>query len=246
MNTLVERAQELRNKLHAEQPRTAIVKYYSFVQSSANQYQQIIEADCKNKRILEFGCGEGNSAIALARKGAVISAIDVSYAHIQVAQASAAAQQVQVDFQMMSAEKLEFADTSFDLACGKGILHHLQLDRAFSGIARTLKPDGKAVFLEPMGHNPMINLYRRLTPSLRCKDEHPLKMWDLQCARDYFGTVETRFYHLSSLLAVPFRRVPGSHALFAFLEATDRLLFASLPWLQRHAWIVILILEDPR
>ena len=41
-------------------------------------------------------------------------------------------------------------------------------------ISRILKPNGKLLFIEPLGTNPLINFYRKLTPKSRSKDEHPL------------------------------------------------------------------------
>ena len=37
-------------------------------------------------------------------------------------------------------------------------------------------PGGLAVFMEPLGRNPLINRYRRLTLTLRTVDEYPLMM----------------------------------------------------------------------
>ena len=42
---------------------------------------------------------------------------------------------------------MSFADNSFDLICGTGILHHLDIHAAFHEISRTLRPDGIAVFV---------------------------------------------------------------------------------------------------
>ncbi|WP_428491963.1 hypothetical protein [Rhodopila sp.] len=57
---------------------------------------------------------------------------------------------------------------------GIGIIHHLDTRQASREVARVLRPDGNAVFWEPMGTNPIIGLYRMLTPNARTVDEHPL------------------------------------------------------------------------
>ena len=74
-----------------------------------------------------------------------------------------------VRFQVMNAEVLEFPDASFDLVFGVAILHHLDLDTACAEFLRVLRPSGTAVFLEPLGHNPFINLVRWATPAARTK-----------------------------------------------------------------------------
>jgi len=106
-----------------------------------------------------------------------------------------------------------------------------------------LRADGVAIFMEPLGHNPLINLYRRLTPRLRTPDEHPLTMHDLQFAREVFSELEIRSYHLLALAAVPFRRWPSIFdPLLAALERIDGWLFRFLPFSRRYAWYAVAIL----
>ena len=66
-----------------------------------------------------------------------------------------------VSFLVMDAESMKFEDKTFDVVYGSGILHHLNIDKAYRELARVLKPDGVAIFIEPLGHNPLINLYRK-------------------------------------------------------------------------------------
>jgi SAM-dependent methyltransferase len=152
----------------------------------------------------------------------------------------------QLTFRVMDAEQLEFPDASFDIVCGSGILHHLDLARAYAEIARVLAPTGIGVFTEPLGHNPAINAYRNRTPALRTVDEHPLLMDDLKLAERFFGEVDRRFFTLSSLAAIPIRNRPGFERLLGGLDGLDRWLFRIAPVLRRHAWMVAITLCDPR
>ena len=140
---------------------------------------------------------------------------------------------------------MTFPAQHFDLVRGSGILHHLDLHRALTALTRVLKSDGRAVFFEPLGHNPLVNLYRRLTPGMRSLDEHPLREEDLQRIAAAFAQADFRFYCLSSLLAVPFRRRPGFGRLLKLCEAIDRPLF-TIPALRQQAWIVVAQLSRPR
>jgi SAM-dependent methyltransferase len=151
-----------------------------------------------------------------------------------------------VSFRVMDAELLDFEDDTFDLVCGRSILHHLDLTRAYSELGRVLKPSGAAIFVEPLGHNPLINLYRRLTPELRTPDEHPLMIRDLRFAEESFEVVRARFFHLSGLAAVPFRRAAGFRSLLGALDAIDRALFRLVPATRRYAWQVAIELTRPR
>ncbi len=221
-------------------------KYYSITRASMDRYLTALSRDARGKRVLEYGCGPGSYAFHLARRGARVTGIDISEVAIRRAKEKAAREVPgDVTFRVMNAEALEFADDSFDVICGKAILHHLDLGRCYSELARTLKPDGRACFIEPMGHNPLINMYRRLTPGLRTEDEHPLVMPDLALARRYFGLVETEFFHLSSILAVPFRGGRVFSYVLGGLETVDRLLFAVVPFAKRLGWTCVMSLGEP-
>src|SRR3546814_18316951 len=74
----------------------------------------------------------------------------------------------------MNAEAMTFPDDSFDLVFGSGIIHHLDIDRASGEIARVLRPGGRAVFIEPLGLNPAIALYRRFPPRALTPHDPPL------------------------------------------------------------------------
>ena len=69
-------------------------------------------------------------------------------------------------------------------------------------------------------------------------------MDDVLLARRYFRTVRTRFFHLVTLAAVPFRRMPGFAVLLGILEAIDSALLG-IPWIQKFAWMVTFVLGDP-
>ncbi len=141
---------------------------------------------------------------------------------------------------------MQFEDSSFDIVCGTGILHHLHLHKALKELARILTPTGKAIFIEPMGHNPAINLFRKLTPRYRTAGEHPLTAKDLEVLKEFFHQANCDFFHLLSLLAVPFRNSRKFFWLLETLDNLDRKLFEWLPFLRLFAWVVTIILENPR
>ncbi len=229
-----------------ENRRASVSKFYSITRASRKYYEGILKANCLNKRVLDYGCGVGTFTIWLAKQGAIVTGIDISDARIELAKRRAIEEGVSnATFLVMDAENLEFDDDYFDIVCGGAILHHLNLSKALSEIARVLKPGKMAVFIEPLGHNPFINLYRRLTPSLRTRDEHPLVMKDLKLMRRYFGNVEVKYFHLFSLLAVPFRNSPIFQPLLNLTESIDRALL-QIPILQRQAWQAVIVLSQPR
>ncbi|HXQ44750.1 MAG TPA: class I SAM-dependent methyltransferase [Acidimicrobiales bacterium] len=240
------REQEFHDHAFTHETRARVAKYYAVTRRSSACYERFLDAIAPPARVLEYGCGEGSAAFDLARRGVAVTGIDISPIGIDHAnQEAAAAGLSTAEFVVMDAENLTFADGDFDVVCGSGILHHLDLERALDEVARVLSPHGHACFQEPLGHNPLINLYRRLTPSLRTVDEHPLLQSDLARLRAPFGDVEVRYFHLFTLLAVPFRRFRLFSGLLHLLESVDRFLFAVIPPLRRFAWLVVIELAAP-
>lgn len=243
-----QREKEFHNKVFHEETRkrTCVERFYDSANSSKGFYKNYLQANCRNKRVLEYGCGPDGYSTFMARHGGIVTGIDIS--EIAIEQSRKLAHQERatgVDFRVMDAECLTFEDSTFDLICGTAILHHLDFRRALSEVSRTLKPDGSAAFIECLGHNPLINFYRKLTPHLRTEDEHPLLMSDLKIARDYFGKVETHFFHFASLMAIPFQKVRGAQYLSRALDSVDRFAFRFLPFMRKYSWAVVIVLTRP-
>lgn len=249
MSTRHEREQEFHDVAFAESIRRRVWHFYDLTGASTDYMTRtLLAAQPQGKRVLEFGCGIKTNAIPLARAGAAVTGIDISSVAIETArrQAATAGVTARASFMPMNAESLEFDDDAFDIVCGSAVLHHLDLDRAYAEVARVLRPEGVAVFHEPLGHNPLINLYRRRTPELRTPDEHPLLMSDLQAATAHFDDVSTRFFHLQTLAAAPFRHRRGFSHVIGALDAADRVLFRLVPYARRHAWSAVIRFTGPR
>lgn len=228
--------------------RAAAGKYYSVTRSSSDHLDQLIDGVAPGARVLELGCGVKSVAPSLAQRGVRVVSIDIS--PVAVARmrdrlrAEAVDDRASVD--VMNAEELAFPSGSFDAVVGTGILHHLHLDRVCSELSRVLRTDGRAFFVEPTGANPVINLYRRATPSMRTPDEHPLVESDMEIARRWFGRVDVTYFHALALLAVPLRRTRAFEGALDLLERGDDRMFRRWPASRRLAWTVVMDLGDPR
>ena len=246
--TRLDREREFHDRAFSEQTRAEVRRFYSVNGSLRAWYEAQLARRAPGAEVLEYGCGPGSAAYLLAERGAVVTGIDLSPVAIDLAREEGERRWLdnRLDFRVMDAEHLDLADDAFDLVCGSGILHHLDLERAYAEIARVLHPRGSAVFIEPLGHNPLINAYRNRTPQLRTVDEHPLRMADLKLARRWFGEVETRFFTLTSLAAVPLRDWSGFPGLVRALDRVDAGLFRVLPPVRRHAWMAGMVLSAPR
>lgn len=247
MQSRIEREREFHNKEFADSERAKINSVYFVTRDSTRYYEELLEQHANGSYVLEYGCGPNSYAFWLAQRGARVMGIDISDTAIEQMRERSTQRPhpERVAFQRMNAEELEFADNTFDVICGRAILHHLDLAKSFAEIARTLKPTGHAFFVEPLGHNPVINAYRNRTPELRTEDEHPLMMRDLKMAETYFGKVEAHYYHLGSLAAAPFVGTKVFEPVLNTLEATDQMLFKVLPFMRKHAWAVVLAFSHP-
>ncbi len=228
--------------------RRATDGFYSITHSTSKAlYRSYLLEHAAARRVLEYGCGPDGHGALLERHGAKVVGIDLSAVAIAQNRKQSRRNGAEAsEFCLMNAERLGFADTRFDLVCGLGILHHLDLERSLSEIARVLRPSGSAIFLEPLGLNPAINLYRWLTPKLRTPDEHPLQMADLSGFRNYFQRCETTYFHLTSLAAPLLLRTPWFDTVLAALERTDQFLFGRLAFLRKYAWAAAIVLAEPK
>ena len=67
---------------------------------------------------LDIGCGEGHNTRLLAKRGARVTAIDISGVFIGYAQQSEEQEPLGIDYGIASAVELPFADATFDFAVG--------------------------------------------------------------------------------------------------------------------------------
>jgi ubiquinone/menaquinone biosynthesis C-methylase UbiE len=226
--------------------RQKVSRFYAVAGNAKDAYNRLIDEAARGRTVLEVGSGRGAQALRVAPMGAVVHGVDVSEVGVQIARSRAYAEGLseRASFHVMDVEELKWSANTFDVVCGSGILHHLDLDRAIAEITRVMKPGGKAVFLEPLGHNPAIWLFRKLTPALRSGDEHPLLMRDVRRIRSHFGNSAARYYGLTSLLAVPVQGLPGAAWLTWLLHRMYDLLLR-VPGVRTLAWIVVLELREP-
>lgn len=101
------------------------------------------------QRVLEVGCGAGGHSALFARQGARVTALDLTADRARATQAKLdllaadGCAAVQGD-----AERLPFADGTFDIVYSNGVIHHSpRTDVAADEIFRVLKPGGRAVVM---------------------------------------------------------------------------------------------------
>jgi 2-polyprenyl-3-methyl-5-hydroxy-6-metoxy-1,4-benzoquinol methylase len=220
-------------------------KYYRVQANARKRYKDIILQLCNGKKLLEYGCGPGSGSLEWLKKGAVVTGIDISSESIKNAKTALSESPYDAEYHVMNAEKTTFEDHQFDMIVGTSIIHHLALSSCYKELQRLLTKEGHAIFLEPLGHNPLINLYRYLTPTMRTEDEHPLTKNDLKWLSHHFNCIEIDYFALLALLAVPFRNYFFFDPSCRFLQRIDQILF-KLPFIKHYAWIVVIHASEPK
>ena len=102
----------------------------------------------KGLRVLEVGCGLGTDGARFARAGAVYTGVDLTEAAVELARRRFELENLPGEFRVADAERLDFADESFDLVYSHGVLHHTpDTAAAVREIRRVLAPGGRAVVM---------------------------------------------------------------------------------------------------
>ncbi len=198
--------------------------------------------DVRGRHILDLGCGHGMAATVLARHGARVTALDLSTGYLREAAARARANDVTINWVAGDAERLPFADASFDGVWGNAVLHHLDLAMAGLELRRVLRPGGVAVFCEPWGENPMLAWARRRLPyrgKQRTPDETPLDRTGVEVLRSCFPALHVEGHQL---LAMAGRLIRPRR----WLARCDAWLLGRVPPLQRWCRYVVLTLPCDR
>lgn len=192
--------------------------------------------------VLDYGCGHGMAAVVLARRGAGVTAFDLSPGYLAEARRRAAANDVRIEFVQADAERLPFTDGRFARVWGNAVLHHLDLRLAARELYRVLQPGGFAVFCEPWGGNPLLSWARRRLPypgKERTPDEQPLIPHHVRLLREVFPSLQVEGYQLLSMA----RRVLRPGRIVSGLEWCDARLLRLAPSLTRLCRYVVLTLR---
>jgi len=213
---------------------------------------QWLERKCKNKKVLDYGCGNGIHSIFLAKSGAEkVIGIDLSEKSLAIARKRAKREGLEekIEFLKMDCEKMEFPDNSFDIIFDGGTFSSLDLQKAVPELARILRPNGSLIGIETFGHNPFTNLKRKINKMTGKRTSwatgHIFKMQDLEEAKKYFEKIEVDYFHLISWISFPFLSFSGGKTLLRFFETIDKILL-KIPFLRKYSFKAVFIFSEPK
>jgi len=119
------------------------------------------------ENVLDIGCGTGDQAIYFAKKGAVVTGIDINQEMISCALKKKEKEGLNVYFQGGDATNLPFLEPVFNVAVISLVLHEIEnkdRDRVISEMKRVVKKGGRLIFVDfnyPLP-NSMISFYVKL------------------------------------------------------------------------------------
>ncbi len=228
--------------------------WYSYEEVVAH-FHAVKSQEDRTPRLLDFGCGTGQSAISTAKLGYRVSGFDISERQIESARGRAKEFGVQeiCDFSVQVAENLEYADNSFDCILGIDILHHLEIEPSIHESYRVLRPGGVAIFREWIEVDAFDRvretaLVRRFFPKgksiekHRTEDERKLNREDMRLIRQVFPLVKLRQFGVLSRLC---RILPERTWLAASLQRMDHAIFRVAPVVSSLGGEVVLVLRKP-
>lgn len=208
----------------------------------------------EGQKLLDFGCGPGESSVIFSRIGYEVFGFDLSPNNIELAKRLAQKYEMtgKTHFSVSAAEELNYPTEYFDLVVGTDILHHVDIGRALQESLRVLKKGGLAIFHEPI-RAPIFDTLREtafgrwLIPRKASldhqitEDERKLTDSDLQIIKSFnTGFSVQRFLLLARLDR--FIRNPNSKKP-SFLEQVDFQLFKLVPFLKNYSGIAVIVLR---
>ncbi len=177
-----------------------VADYFEACTAPENRFILQHLGDVAGKYLLDLGCGAGENSVYFAGRGARCVAADYSPGMVEVALKLAAANGVAVEGCTVNAMAIAFPDNTFDIVYASNLLHHLPDPiLALREMHRVLKPGGKLCFWDPLRHNPVINVYRRLATEVRTEDEMPLDIGIVKTIQLLFTDTQSDTFWISAL-----------------------------------------------
>ena len=127
-------------------------------------------AETSAAKVLDVGCGAGHASFAAAPAAAEVVAYDLTDSMLRIVEQAAADRGLaNVRTVRGSAEKLPFADASFEWVISRYSAHHWRnLNSAMSEIARVLKPGGQVCLIDVLGGpEPLLDTHLQAVELLR-------------------------------------------------------------------------------
>src|SRR6185436_10225933 len=184
-------------------------------------------------RVLDVACGTGNLAVLAARRGCVISGIDIASNLIAQARTRAAAEGLRIDFKEGDAEALPFVGGQFDLVVSMfGVMFAPRPNVVAAELLRVTKPGGQVALASwtPEGFlGKMFSVFKAHLPPPPAGVPSPMGWGDEATVRTRLrhGFADVRLTRRIALMRYPFPPAETVEFFRQYYGPTQRA-FASL------------------
>ncbi|OIO31567.1 MAG: hypothetical protein COS94_09515 [Candidatus Hydrogenedentes bacterium CG07_land_8_20_14_0_80_42_17] len=186
----------------------------------------------KKSTLLEIGCGMGGNAVRMAESGARIVLVDLSFSALSNLKLKRILSN-RVNYVCADAHRLPFRKNVFDRLAVFSVLMFLDLKIVFKDFSRVMKPGARFAFVEPIRGNPFIFFIRFLRKRYRgMANWYSEKELVRKCVV-FYSEMKIDYYYL-----FPGFVMMKNGILRQIFMRTEKILFNTIPFLRRFAWVI--------
>src|SRR6187455_1655997 len=155
-----------------------------------------------DERVIDVAAGNGNATLAAARRFAQVTSTDYVPALLERGRERAAAERLDVRFEVADAEALPYPDASFDVALSTfGAMFTPDHRRAASELCRVVRPGGRIGMANWTPEGFLGALFRAIAAKLEATRKHFAFRYRsaahfIEIFRDYYGPTHKAFASL--------------------------------------------------
>jgi SAM-dependent methyltransferase len=200
---------------------------------------------------LEIGSGLGANAVRLSEDFSMVIATDLAIDRLREMRNSLPDAVGSKIFPVACrGEHLPFRDGVIVAAFSRSVLIHTDVELAAAECRRVLAPGGRIGFVEPLRHNPLVNLYRNtLAPAIWKSIPSYFDQEEIGAVEASFPGVEEKRFYLAGFLAFAWQYALPCRWLFylslRILGAVDATIFGIFPGAKKFAWFTVLTAVRP-
>ncbi len=226
------------------------------------KFLELIDLDnVAGKRVLDIGCGAGQYSVLLAKRGAIVTGIDLSTVGIEHAKRMAEANGVadRCTFSVTEFSNSHFPDEHFDIIYMHEVYHHaVKYLGIKQEVNRIAKPGAKILLAETIKGGPLMNAGRQLTKQIKYLRDPEQRIHDLNeggetiSLKDYQEFAEGFSHHEIHLMSYFYmiKLVLQNHtnrfsvrSLLRMAKYMDDVTLTVLPFLRNHCAEAVLYIE---
>ena len=212
---------------------------------------------CAGREVLDFGCGEGQLTVQIAKLGGRVTGMDFSPDLIAIAQRRSVLDGVGRRVKFITGDILESPPppNRFDFVVGNHVLHHVNLRAVVPRFVDGLKPGGAAIIAEPIALSPFAQKVPDSLPIEKdaSPDERQLNQEDIQFIQERLADSEVTYFTLLGRLA---RLLPDADRIdqghpftkgaLVMLAGADRVLLTLSRYMARYAGVIVIVGKKAR